>query len=259
MPGDSPHTYQTQRLEQMLRENDERYLLVSEAVAEGIYDWNVERNSLFVSSRLMEMFGFKGSGLAAEDWYGRVHPDDINSYRTAVRDCFTRRSTKLHCQYRIKVTDGEYRWVDDHGLPVRNEAGRAIRLVGAVSDVTAEKEQTRQADILFQQFNAVLDTIDYGVLFMGPDLRSKIINRAFRNMWGIPDQFIQETRPTMADLINYNRYNGLYNVPETEFDDYVVDASKSCGAALPLKLRCAAAMAASYIIRFKCCPTVVAC
>jgi PAS domain S-box-containing protein len=239
MPGDSPHSDQTRRLEQMLRDNDERYLLVSEAVAEGIYDWNVERNSLFVSSRLMEMFGFKGSGLAAEDWYGRVHPDDINSYRTAVRDCFTRRSTKLHCQYRIKVTDGEYRWVDDHGLPVRNEAGRAIRLVGAVSDVTAEKEQARQADILFQQFNAVLDTIDYGVLFMGPDLRSKIINRAFRNMWGIPDQFIQKTRPTMADLINYNRYKGLYNVPETEFDDYVarrVEVVRS-GAAFEVEMR----------------------
>jgi PAS domain S-box-containing protein len=239
MPGDSPHNDQTRRLEQMLRDNDERYLLVSEAVAEGIYDWNVERNSLFVSSRLMEMFGFKGSGLAAEDWYGRVHPDDINSYRTAVRDCFTRRSTKLHCQYRIKVTDGEYRWVDDHGLPVRNEAGRAIRLVGAVSDVTAEKEQARQADILFQQFNAVLDTIDYGVLFMGPDLRSKIINRAFRNMWGIPDQFIQKTRPRMADLINYNRYKGLYNVPETEFDDYIarrVEVVRS-GAAFEVEMR----------------------
>ena len=31
----------------------------------------------------------------------------------------------------------------------------------------------------------MLDTIDYGVLFMGPDSRTKIINRAFRQMWGI--------------------------------------------------------------------------
>jgi PAS domain S-box-containing protein len=216
MADDLPHALseETRRLEQMLRENEERYLLVSEAVAEGIYDWDIEHNALFVSSRLMEIFGFEGAGLTAEDWYTRVHPDDFDGYRLALRDCFKRRLVRLRCHYRIKAADGDYRWVDDHGMPIRNESGRTIRLVGAVSDVTAEKEQARQGEILFQQFNAVLDTIDYGVLFMGPDLRGKIINRAFRKMWGIPDQFIQDTRPSMADLINYNRYNNIYNVPE---------------------------------------------
>ena len=67
----------------------------------------------------------------------------------------------------------------------------------------------------------MLDAIDYGVLFMGPDLRAKIINRAFRQMWGVPDEFIRGTRPTMGDLINYNRHNNLYDVPVAEFDNYV--------------------------------------
>ena len=67
----------------------------------------------------------------------------------------------------------------------------------------------------------MLDTIDYGVLFMGPDSRTKIINRAFRQMWGISDEFIRGTRPTMGELINYNRHNNLYDVPEAEFDNYV--------------------------------------
>lgn len=80
---------------------------------------------------------------------------------------------------------------------------------------------TQQGDVLLQQFNAVLDTIDYGVLFMGPDLRSKIINRKFREIWHIPDEFIRDTRPTMADLINFNRHNGIYDVAETDFDAYV--------------------------------------
>ncbi len=56
---------------------------------------------------------------------------------------------------------------------------------------------------------------------MGPDLRAKVINRAFRKMWGIPDEFIRVARPTMADLINYNRHNDLYDVPLEEFDGYV--------------------------------------
>ena len=67
----------------------------------------------------------------------------------------------------------------------------------------------------------MLDTIDYGILFMGPDLRAKIINRAFRQMWGISDEFIRMKRPIMSDLINYNRHNNLYDVPPDEFDSYV--------------------------------------
>jgi PAS domain S-box-containing protein len=337
------------RLERSLRESEERYALVSKAVAEGIYDWNIESNSLFVSPRLMEIFNFEGTGLTSADWNARVHPDDMESYRTALRDCFKQRSSKVECQYRIRATDGGYRWVEDHGLPVRNKAGRAIRLVGAISDVsrrhqmeqalrdseqryalamqaineavydwnietgdiyysprvrdavgltpgqlrsradwldrihpddlpaykaafaehlkgktdrflcdyrylhpdgtwhwarqhgialrdqagrayrmagstgdiTIEKNLASQRDAFLQELNAVLDTIDYGILFMGSDLRAKIINRAFRQMWGISDEFIRETRPTMSDLINYNRHNNLYDVPSAEFDEYV--------------------------------------
>ena len=212
---------EARRLERSLRESEERYALVSQAVAEGIYDWNIELNSLFVSSRLMEIFSFEGPGLSSQDWYHRVHPEDKESYRTALRDCFKQRALKLECQYRIRAADGNYRWVEDHGLPVRNEVGRAIRLVGAVSDISRRHQTEQTLRDRDQELDAVLDTIDYGILFMGPDLRAKIINRAFRQMWGISDEFIQTKRPTMGDLINYNRHNNLYDVPAVEFDDYV--------------------------------------
>src|SRR5580765_1730870 len=130
-------------IEQALRDNQERYSLVSEAVAEGIYDWNVEQNTLFVSPRLMEIFRFDGPGLGSEDWYGLVHADDREAYRSALRNCFKGESPRVACEYRILVRSGEYRWVEDHGLPIRNAAGRAIRLVGAVSDITERKDAER--------------------------------------------------------------------------------------------------------------------
>ena len=123
-----------------LNEKNERYTLVSQAVAEGIYDWDIEQNILFVSPRLMEIFGFDGAGLNSEDWFDLVHAADREAYRTAIRDCFKNATPKVNCEYRILVQNGEYRWVEDHGLPVRNAAGRAIRLVGAVNDITARKE-----------------------------------------------------------------------------------------------------------------------
>jgi signal transduction histidine kinase/GAF domain-containing protein/FixJ family two-component response regulator/HPt (histidine-containing phosphotransfer) domain-containing protein len=82
------------------------------------------------------------------------------------------------------------------------------------------EESNRQKEQLLGELHAVLDMIDYGVLFMDRDLRGRVVNRAFRKMWGMPEVFIA-TRPTMADLINYNRHNRIYKVPEAEFDAFV--------------------------------------
>ncbi len=139
-----------------------------------------------------------------------------------------RRTAKVACEYRHPTAQRRVsRWVEDHGLPIRDAAGRAVRLVGAVSDVTERKKADAALrdtaclnEALLADLNAVSDTIDYAVLFMGPDLRARVINRAFRQMWGIPDAFIA-TRPTMTDLIEFNRHTGLYGVPEPEFDAFI--------------------------------------
>src|SRR5229473_5536038 len=145
--------------EQALRDNQERYSLVSEAVAEGIYDWNVEQNTLFVSPRLMEIFRFDGPGLSSEDWYALVHAADREAYRSAIRDCFKGESPRVACEYRILLRSGDYRWVEDHGLPIRNAAGRAIRLVGAVSDVTERKESEQALREALEQQTATAEVL----------------------------------------------------------------------------------------------------
>jgi signal transduction histidine kinase len=93
----------------------------------------------------------------------------------------------------------------------------------------AAKEASKVAEtalsergVLLEHFDAVLETIEYAVLFMGPDLRSRIINRAFKEMWGISDEFIRTTRPTMAALVRYVHHNHhLYDVPESEFETFL--------------------------------------
>src|SRR6266571_2466345 len=153
-------------VEQALRDNEERYSLVSQAVAEGIYDWNVQENTLFVSPRLMEIFKFAGPGLSSEDWYTLVHAADRESYRSALRSCFKGESPRVACEYRILLRSGEYRWVEDHGLPIRNGAGRAIRLVGAVSDITERKESERALREALEQQTATAEVL--GVINSSP-------------------------------------------------------------------------------------------
>jgi PAS domain S-box-containing protein len=109
--------------------NEERHSLVTQAVAEGIYDWDIGTNALWVSARLIEIFGLTDGSLSAADWNERVHPDDFEHYRTGLRDSFKGLRPRLDCEYRVRHGDGQYRWIEDRGVPVRDSAGRAIRMV----------------------------------------------------------------------------------------------------------------------------------
>jgi signal transduction histidine kinase/GAF domain-containing protein/DNA-binding NarL/FixJ family response regulator len=101
------------------------------------------------------------------------------------------------------------------------------QLVISVRDVTELKnreielqEANRRQEVVVAELNAVLDTIDYGVLFMDSDLRARVVNRAWRQMWRMPDAFIA-TCPTLAEMMRRSWHNGYYDVPEAEFEDFV--------------------------------------
>ncbi len=102
----------------------------------------------------------------------------------------------------------------------------------------AAEQANREKGALLDEIRAMLDAIDYGVLLMGPDLRARIGNRAFRELWGFSEEFIARA-PTLAEMINYNRDTGLYDVPRDQWDAYVARREEAVrqGAILPTQFR----------------------
>jgi diguanylate cyclase (GGDEF)-like protein/PAS domain S-box-containing protein len=98
--------------------------------------------------------------------------------------------------------------------------------IAILQDVTTHKLTENKLVKKVHEFNAVMESIGYGVLFMDANLRCRIANRAFRDMWGIADELI-ETSPSLCDLINFNRYNGIYDIPEEQFDRYLAKREES--------------------------------
>ena len=125
--------------EAALRNSEQRYALVTQAATEGYYDWNIEQDQLYVSPQLNAMFGFAPDSLRAQTWNDRIVAEDYDTYRRALRDHLSRRTDRMQCEYRIHIAGGEVRWVKDRATAVRHSNGHAIRLVGAVSDITAER------------------------------------------------------------------------------------------------------------------------
>ena len=93
-------------------------------------------------------------------------------------------------------------------------------LVATYTDITERKRADEALKAALAEFNTVIDNIDYGVMFTGPDSRVRICNRAFGRIWNIPQEFIDQ-RPTMREMIEYNRDTGLYDVTPADWDAWI--------------------------------------
>jgi PAS domain S-box-containing protein len=132
-------------------DGDERYRLVIEAVAEGIYEWSTKTDHLELSPRLTEMFGFDQGELTSTNWVERVHSDDRTRYRDATVAYFKGNVPRFSCEYRILDNSRQWRWVSDRATSIRDADGRVLRLIGAITDISELKHREAQLRETLQQ------------------------------------------------------------------------------------------------------------
>jgi len=117
-----------------------RYEHVLEATRDGVFDWDIETGRLTHSPRCRELYGFEPATVedVIERFLSAVHPDDRDGFVAAV-EAHRERDVPFDTEYRLMHPEGDYRWLRSRGVSLRDAAGRAVRMVGAVSDVTSEK------------------------------------------------------------------------------------------------------------------------
>jgi signal transduction histidine kinase len=95
-----------------------------------------------------------------------------------------------------------------------DELGQMAKALRVFRDTAVEVEEQR-----LRERQVVLDTIDYGVLILDPELRVRMYNRAFRDLWELPDEVLR-ARHTLEDLLQGSG-GRLHGVPEEAWDGYV--------------------------------------
>ena len=107
----------------------------------GLWEWNLATNRVHYSPRWAALVGGdeRSLGNSPDEWLTRVHPDDIAEVRRQIDEHLAGRAREFDLPHRLRHADGTYRWTSFHGVVLRNESGRAARLMGCHSDVTAEK------------------------------------------------------------------------------------------------------------------------
>ncbi|MCW1884324.1 PAS domain S-box protein [Luteolibacter flavescens] len=131
-----------QRAEDSVRETRKRFEVVARATNDAVWDWDFSTNEIWWNEGFETMFGFKRSEVepSAESWYHRIHPADARRVLPGLRHTITQGGDHWSDEYRFQCADGSYAYVLDRGFVIRDETGRAIRMVGGMTDLTSRKQ-----------------------------------------------------------------------------------------------------------------------
>ncbi|MCC6474670.1 MAG: GAF domain-containing protein [Burkholderiales bacterium] len=126
------------------QDSAERLELVTHAINEGVYDWDLARNTIYYSERVYAALGMSPNLVRTpKDWRRRIHPDDLGEYDRRLVEHFKGRRERFECDYRYRDRHGAWRWARQHGIAVRDAGGRVLRMVGSTGDITEMKRVER--------------------------------------------------------------------------------------------------------------------
>ncbi|GIX45917.1 MAG: two-component system response regulator [Candidatus Tectimicrobiota bacterium] len=130
-----------QRAEEALRYSEERYALAMQGANDGLWDWDLRTQEIYFSPRWKALLGYAEHeiGCQPQEWFRRVHPDDLERLQASIRDHLKGVTPHLENEHRMQHRDGTYRWMRCRGLAVRDAQGEPYRMAGSLSDITESK------------------------------------------------------------------------------------------------------------------------
>jgi PAS domain S-box-containing protein len=143
------------RAEEAQRLSEERYQLAVAGVNQGVWDWDLASDQLFLSARAQQLFGREPQEALQprREWIAqwKHHPEDQPHVRRALADYLHGRANNFEVEYRMLHPSGEWRWYHDRGIAVRDANGRAYRMAGSIEDITSRKQAEAERDRLEEQ------------------------------------------------------------------------------------------------------------
>jgi PAS domain S-box-containing protein len=181
--------------------SNERYDIVAKATSDTIWDWKIQEDEFAWNKGIQGVFGYKSEevGNTSNWWFDRIHPEDSLKMSVKLYSFLEQKTERWQDEYRFRCADGSYRYVFDRGFLVKDENGKAIRMIGAIQDITKQKEEEQRLKLLETVITQTKDAIVITDTDFHENELPKIIfvNPAFTNMTGFKAKEVIGKSPSM--------------------------------------------------------------
>jgi len=195
-------------------QSNERYDIVAKATSDTIWDWKIEEDSFIWNKGIQGVFGYtkEDIGKTSKWWFDRIHPEDSLKMSVKLYSFLEQKTEKWQDEYRFQCADGSYKYVFDRGFLVKDKDGKPIRMIGAIQDVTKQKEEEQRLRLL----ETVITQSKDAVMITDIDTTENVIpniifvNQAFTDMTGYPSEDVVGKSPAMffgpkSDIMEFDK------------------------------------------------------
>ena len=184
-----------------IKESNERYDIVAKATSDTIWDWKIDEDSFIWNKGIQGIFGYKKEdvGSTSKWWFDRIHPEDSLKMSIKLYSFLEQKTEKWQDEYRFKCADGTYKYVFDRGFLVKDVNGKPIRMIGAIQDVTKQKQEEQRLRLL----ETVITQTKDAVIITDIDISNNdipniiFVNEAFTNMTGYQSEEVIGESPSI--------------------------------------------------------------
>jgi len=218
--------------EQKAQENETNMIVALEGAGHGVWDWNLEKETLYLSPQYKEMLGYKDdemeNSLAA--FLELIHPDDLSKMESNIKLFLEHKKkeySKIKLIFRMRAKNGTYRWILSVGNIVSNSVDGTIkRIIGTNTDISEQKFEE-------EKFKRIFDDSPTGILYYNADGKIVSCNHIFarffhsdaKKLEGLPmyetlqdQKLIEAMKDAIAEGNGY--YEGWYNAVTTDSSGY---------------------------------------
>jgi len=140
-----------------LQVSKERFALAVQGANDGIWDWDIQKESLYWSPRMKQLLGYADDELDPEFEMldSLLHPNDREHTKAAI-EASLKDGRLYDVDQQMRTKSGEYRWFHARGQVVFDEVGKPVRMVGSTTDVTERKQAEER---LHQTLQGIIEAL----------------------------------------------------------------------------------------------------
>ena len=193
-----------------LRASELRFRQMAENIRDVFFLRDVDgKRFLYVSPAYEEIWGRSRESLYAnaESWTEAIHPDDqASAYAKSQEGAAA--GEKYGYGYRIVRPDGSIRWIESRGFPVRDDAGKIVRIAGVLTDVTAKKRDEEE----LLRFRSAMDAAADGIFFVSrATMRYVDVNATACTMLGYSRQELLQMDLSLLTSVTSAQLEQMYD------------------------------------------------
>lgn len=184
------------RTEEALRESEQRLRTAGRVAYDLIYEWDVKTNRLEWFGHVDQILGYEDGVVSSDvdDWLALIHPDDHALLANAMHK-HKSSSQPMRYRYRIKHKDGQYRYWQDHALPLLDDQSHPCKWIGVCTDITQQVQAERALLASEKKYRRLLETTTEGFWMLDQEFHIIEVNDSLCKMLDYSQQELLGRKP----------------------------------------------------------------